>query len=366
MPNLDSLIVSPRMVRQIASIDEFRGSWQALRTMPRDSLTRLLHVATIESIGSSTRIEGSRLSNAQVDNFLTDLAVRSFQSRDEQEVAGYAEVMQAIFDGWTTMPFSEATIRQLHRMLLAHSPREDWHRGSYKTTSNAVAAFDADGRNLGIVFQTAEPFETPQLLRDLVDWTVHELAEGPHHPLLVIGAFVVTFLQIHPFQDGNGRLSRVLTTLLLLKEGYSYVPYSSLESVVERNKGEYYRTLRQTQMTLRDDRPDWHPWLDFFLTALQRQASHLRLKAEQAIAEATSDRSLDATDLLIIEHVRQQSRATMAELIEITNVPRATLKLRLGKLVDAHRLARHGAGRSTWYGSGEIGSNDAAVGPNHS
>jgi Fic family protein len=350
MPNLDSLVVSPAMVRQIASIDEFRGAWQALRTMPRDSLTTLLHVATIESIGSSTRIEGSRLSNAQVDAFLTDLAVRSFQSRDEQEVAGYAEVMQTMFDGWTTMPFSEATIRQLHRMLLAHSPRDDWHRGSYKTTSNAVAAFDADGRNLGVVFQTAEPFETPQLLKELVDWTVHELAVGPHHPLLVIGAFVVSFLQIHPFQDGNGRLSRVLTTLLLLREGYSYVPYSSLESVVERNKGEYYRTLRATQMTLNDERPDWQPWLEFFLDALQRQATHLRIKAEQAIAAATSDRNLDTVDLLIIEYVRQRSRATMAELIEVTDVPRATLKLRLGKLIAANRLIRHGAGRGTWYG----------------
>lgn len=350
MPNLDSLTVTPSMVRQIAAIDEFRGSWQALRAMPRDSLTRLLHVATIESIGSSTRIEGSNLSNPQVDAFLANLAVRSFQSRDEQEVAGYADVMQVVFDGWTTMPFSEATIRQLHRMLLAHSPRDDWHRGSYKTTSNAVAAFDADGRNLGIVFQTAEPFETPQRMRELVDWTVHQLEHGLHHPLLVIGAFVVSFLQIHPFQDGNGRLSRALTTLLLLKEGYSYVPYSSLESVVERNKGEYYRSLRQTQVTLQAERPDWQPWLEFFLSALQRQATHLRIKAEQAIAEATSDGNLDAVDLLIIEHVRQRSRTTMAELIEVTDVSRATLKLRLGKLIDANRIARHGAGRGTWYG----------------
>ncbi len=350
MPNLDSLQVSPSMVRQIASIDEFRGTWQALRTMPQESLTRLLHVATIESIGSSTRIEGSNLSDSQVDAFLSNLAVRSFQNRDEQEVAGYAEVMRAIFDGWTAMTFSETTIRQLHRMLLAHSIRDDWHRGSYKTTSNAVAAFDADGRNLGIVFQTAEPFETPRLVTELVDWTEQQLAHGPHHPLLVIGAFVVSFLHIHPFQDGNGRISRVLTTLLLLKEGYSYVPYSSLESVVERNKGEYYRTLRLTQMTLRDEFPDWQPWLDFFLSALQRQATHLRIKAEQAIVAATSERNLDAIDLLIIEHVRQHSRTTMADLVEVTNVPRATLKLRLGKLVDAHRIARHGAGRGTWYG----------------
>lgn len=353
MPNLDSLTISPSMVKQIASIDEFRGSWQALRSMPEDYLNRLLHVATIESIGSSTRIEGSNLSNAEVDAFLADIAVRSFQSRDEQEVAGYADVMRTIFEDWTMIPFSESAIRQLHRLLLAHSARDDWHRGAYKTSSNAVAAFDANGVNAGVVFQTAEPFETPRLMPDLVDWTNQQLANGPHHPLLVIGAFVVSFLQIHPFQNGNGRLSRALTTLLLLKEGYAYVPYSSLESVIERNKGEYYRALRQTQVTLLGQRPDWTPWLDFFLSALQRQAFHLRVKAERAVAEATDGSLLDPVDLLIIEHVQQNARATMANFIEVTNVPRATLKIRLGKLVESRHLARHGAGRGTWYGLGE-------------
>lgn len=350
MPMLDSLVVTPSMVKQIASIDEFRGSWQALRAMPAESLTRLLRVATIESIGSSTRIEGSDLSNAEVDVFLTDLNVRSFQSRDEQEVAGYADIMQLIFSNWTAMPLTESTIRQLHRLLLAHSTKDDWHRGNYKTLSNDVSAFDAHGNNLGVVFQTAEPFDTPRLMADLVEWTNHSLANGPHHPLLVIGAFVVSFLQIHPFQDGNGRLSRTLTTLLLLKEGYAYVPYSSLESVIERSKGDYYRTLRQTQMSLHEERPDRQPWLGFFLSALQRQATHLRIKAEQAIAEATSAALQDSVDLLIIEHVRQRSRVTMAEFVELTNVPRATLKLRLGKLVSANIIARHGAGRGTWYG----------------
>lgn len=353
MPNLDSLIISPAMVRHIASIDEFRGSWRALRSMPEDSRNRLLHVATVESIGSSTRIEGSTLSNARVDTILADLALRSFQSRDEQEVAGYADVMRTIFESWTLMPFAESTIRQLHRILLAHSPRDDWHRGTYKTSSNAVAAFDADGNTLGIVFETAEPFETPRLMADLVDWTNQELARGIHHPLLVLGAFVVSFLQIHPFQDGNGRLSRALTTLLLLKEGYTYVPYSSLESVIERNKAEYYRALRQTQMTLQDDHPEWEPWLDFFLSALHRQATHLRIKAEQAIAEATDTAQLDPVDLLIVEYVRQHERATMANIIELTGVPRATLKIRLGKLLESHHLDRHGAGRGTWYAPGE-------------
>jgi Fic family protein len=170
MSRLDTLVVTPSMVRQIASIDEFRGSWQALQSMPQEYLGRLLHVATIESIGSSTRIEGSRLSDEQVDAFLANLAATSFSSRDEQEVAGYADVMRMIFSSWTAMPLTEATVRQLHRLLLAHSPREDWHRGAYKTTSNAVAAFDANAQQVGMVFETADPFETPRLMTELVDW----------------------------------------------------------------------------------------------------------------------------------------------------------------------------------------------------
>lgn len=349
MPMLDTLVITPLMVRQIASIDEFRGSWQALQSMPQEYLSRLLHVATVESIGSSTRIEGSRLSNEQVDTFLAHLAATTFTSRDEQEVAGYADVMRLIFSSWTAMPLTEATIRQLHRLLLAHSPREDWHRGAYKTTSNAVAAFDANAQPVGVVFETADPFETPRLMTDLVDWTNETLDAGIHHPLLVIGAFVVVFLNIYPFQDGNGRLSRLLTTLLLLREGYAYVPYSSLESVVERNKGEYYRALRQTQLTLRSDNPNWHPWLEFFLTALQRQATHLRIKAEHAIAEATSTSVLDPLDLLIIEHIRQKKRAAMADLLEATEANRSTLKAHVRSLVSSERIVQHETGRRAWY-----------------
>ena len=208
-----------RVAGAIAEIDEFKGAWRALGTLAPERLNSLRRVATIESIGSSTRIEGSKLSDRDVERLLANLEINSFSTRDEQEVAGYAEVMELVFRAWPDIHFTENHIRQLHRDLLAYSDKDERHRGSYKTTSNSVAAFDVDGRQIGIVFETATPFDTPRLMAELVAWLKDAREAGRLHPLLVIGVFVVVFLAIHPFQDGNGRLSRILTTLLLLQAG---------------------------------------------------------------------------------------------------------------------------------------------------
>jgi Fic family protein len=276
-----SLQITPELLALIAEIDEFKGAWRALGTLAPERLSALRRVATIESIGSSTRIEGSRLSDREVERLLGNLEIKTFASRDEQEVAGYAEVMETIFLAWAEIPITENHIQQLHRDLLRYSDKDEWHRGKYKTTSNSVAAFDAEGQQVGIVFETATPFETPKLMEELVKWLSETLQTRSLHPLLVIGIFVVVFLEIHPFQDGNGRLSRVLTALLLLQAGYAYVPYSSLESVIEQSKENYYLALRRTQGTIRTEAPNWLPWLLFFLKSLHRQMQILRGKVER-------------------------------------------------------------------------------------
>ena len=238
-----TLLITPEMLSLVAEIDEFKGAWRALGTLAPERLSALRRVATIESIGSSTRIEGSSLSDREVERLLSNLAIKSFDSRDEQEVAGYAEVMETVFASWAEVSVTENHIKQLHRDLLRYSDKDERHRGEYKTASNSVAAFDADGNQVGIVFETASPFETPRRMAELVDW-FRQAQQGALHPLIAIGIFIVVFLEIHPFQDGNGRLSRVLTTLLLLRAGYAYVPYSSLESVIEQSKEGYYLALR--------------------------------------------------------------------------------------------------------------------------
>ncbi len=222
MINTASISITPELLNLIAQIDEFKGAWRALGTLAPDRLSALRRVATIESIGSSARIEGSRLSDRDVERLLTNLEINAFDTRDEQEVAGYAEVMELVFSAWQEIAFTENHIRQLHRDLLAHSEKDSWHRGAYKTTPNSVAAFNAKGKQIGIVFETATPFDTPRRMQELIAWLVEARTEQALHSLLIIATFVVVFLEIHPFQDGNGRLSRVLTTLLLLQAGYGY------------------------------------------------------------------------------------------------------------------------------------------------
>lgn len=341
-----SLRITPEMLLLISEIDEFKGAWRALGTLAPERLSALRRVATIESIGSSTRIEGSKLSDREVERLLSNLEIKAFSNRDEQEVVGYAEVMETVFASWQEIAITENHIRQLHRDLLRYSDKDEPHRGHYKTASNSVAAFDADGTQIGVVFETATPFDTPRLMAELVAWFNGTIEENALHPLLAIGIFVVVFLEIHPFQDGNGRLSRVLTTLLLLRSGYAYVPYSSLESVIEQSKEAYYLALRGTQGTIRTDAPEWTPWLLFFLKALQRQMQRLRQKVER---EKLLLAKLPELSVRILDHLRDHGRITVSDAVIVTGASRNTLKPHFKALLERGLLTLHGRGRGAWY-----------------
>jgi Fic family protein len=342
---ITSLKISPEMLRLIGEVDEFKGSWRTLTTLAPERLAILKRVATIESIGSSTRIEGAKLTDAQVEELLGRLQQQTFENRDEQEVAGYAEVMDAVFDSHDSITLSENYIKQLHAMLLRHSSKDERHRGEYKKLPNNVEAFDANGRSVGVVFETATPFDTPFRMQELVAWTREALADRAWHPLIVVGLFIVVFLEIHPFQDGNGRLSRVLTTLLLLQAGYGYAPYSSLESVIEANKEGYYLALRRTQGTLKQEEPDFEPWLLFFLRSLKKQTSRLAEK----IAREPQVEGLHPDALKILEAARRSGRITTGEAKDLTGAPRPTVKTRLSELVKRGLLKPQGQGRGAWY-----------------
>lgn len=342
----DTLQITPEILSLIARIDEFKGAWRALGTLAPDRLSALRHVATIESIGSSTRIEGSKLSDREVERLLSNLQIKTFTTRDEQEVAGYAEVMELVFSSWQHISLTENHIKQLHRDLLVYSEKDAWHHGNYKTSSNSVVAFDENGVQIGVVFETATPFDTPPLMAELVAWMQEERSSERLHPLLLIGLWVVIFLEIHPFQDGNGRLSRILTTLLLLQAGYAYVPYSSLESVIEQNKEAYYLALRQTQGTIRTDTPNWQPWLVFFLRSLAEQVRRLSKKIER---EKLVLAPLPTLSLQIVEFAREHGRITMGDAIRLTGGSRNTLKQHFRVLVEQGHLKQHGSGRGVWY-----------------
>lgn len=339
----DSIPISAEMLRLVSEIDEFKGHWRTWQSLTPDRLQGMRRVATIESIGSSTRIEGSRLSDREVESLLGRLETKSFATRDEQEVAGYAFVMEQVFAHASEIPLTANMLKQLHRDLLQYSIKDERHRGEWKSQSNHVAAFDADGRELGIVFETSSPFDTPAHMDALLDWHRRSEADTGLHPLLRIGIFTVLFLAIHPFQDGNGRLSRILTTLLLLRAGYGHVPYSSLESIIEQNKEGYYLALRRTQTTWRENAADWPAWLLFFLRSIRHQIARLQ-------------RRLDANRPQLSPLARQlaalfETRETLtnAQATALTGANRSTLKAKFAELVSAGLVEAYGKGRGVFY-----------------
>ena len=341
-----SLKITPEILSLISEIDEFKGAWQALSLLEPERLLVLKKVATIESIGSSTRIEGSELSDQDVEVLLSHLKIKFLKTRSEQEVAGYAELMKLVFESWDSIRISENYIKQLHRDLLRYSKKDEYHRGKYKKSSNEVVAFNSKGKQIGVIFKTATPFDTPRRMKELVAWFKEAQESQSVHPLLSIAVFIVVFLQIHPFQDGNGRLSRILTTWFLLRSGYAYVPYGSLENVIEQNKESYYLALRKTQKTIPNKNPDWQPWILFFLRSLQKQVERLKKKLEY---EKTILSDLPSLSLKILECARNQGRVTIGDMIKITRVSRNTLKGHFRSLVKKGYLTKRGQGRGVWY-----------------
>lgn len=337
--------LTPEILNIIAALDEFKGRWAATQVLAPDRLTALRHVATIESVGSSTRIEGVKLSNLEIEVLLRGIKTYSFRSRDEQEVGGYAELMETIFSSFKEIPLSENHIKQLHGMLLKYSSKDERHRGEYKKFVNSVEAFDGQGKSLGVIFETASPLHTPARMTALIDYTNTQLQKKELHVLLVIAVFVVVFLEIHPFQDGNGRLSRALTTLMLLQAGYSYVPYSSFERVIEENKDSYYLALRRAQTTLAKDQSGLGEWILFFLRSMQKQKNVLEKKLAIELVAA----SLAPLSAQIIELIKSRGPSSVAETVAATGANRNTIKLHFRTLVAEGYLQVVGVGRGVRY-----------------
>ena len=345
--NMDTptISLSQTEIKLIAEIDEFKGRWQALNVLAPDQLTSMKRIAKVESVGSSTRIEGARLSDREVEELLTGHSIERYHSRDEEEVMGYAECMELIFQSYEEIPLNENHIKQLHQVLLKYSSKDMRHRGEYKTLANHIEAFDKDGQSLGVMFETASPFDTPRKMNELMGWLSSEWRRRMTHPLLTIAIFIVHFLAVHPFQDGNGRLSRLLTTLLLLQAGYTYVTYSSLEHVIEGNKEQYYIALRKAQKTIYTDNSSLMTWILFFLHSLRKQVETLEKRINDEIC--LEDISPLSKDLLKI--ARERGRLTIRESVKLLNANRNTVKVHLRELVRKGMLLQQGRGKGTWY-----------------
>lgn len=339
------LEITPRILRLIAEIDEFKGSWAALGQLVPDKLMGLKKVATIESVASSTRIEGVKLSDNEVKILLSGLNINSLKSRDEEEVAGYAQAMNLIFASHVELVPNENIIKQLHQILLEFSSKDIRHRGEYKKLNNHVEAFGPDGESLGIVFQTTSPLETPYEMEDLIKWLLVSITNPEFHALITVAIFTVSFLSIHPFQDGNGRLSRILTSLLLLRAGYDYIPYSSLERVIEENKDFYYLKLREAQSEESDSSEGLGNWITFFLECLVKQKNSLKRKVEKE----NLLRELPKLSEQILVLLKEHDKLSVGDIVKLTGANRNTIKSHLSSLTEKKEINRGGQGKGTYY-----------------
>lgn len=329
----------------INEIDHLKGQWIGGAKLNPQALGRLKRSVLVTSSGASTRIEGSTLSDDDVEKLMQGISVQKFKDRDKQEVQGYYELLSNIFETWKQVPFNESAVKHLHNELLKFIGKDERHRGQYKKTENSVEMFDESGKSLGVVFKTTPTYLTPKQMQELVEWTSRELNESDYHPLLIIGNFLVEFLAIHPFQDGNGRLSRILTNLLMLKAGYAYVPYVSHEKLVEDNKADYYLTLRRSQKTLNATKPDIEAWLGFFLDICKEQSE----QAIELLSNENIERLLSPKQLVVWNYLNDVTEAAPRKIAEATGVARPTVSQALDVLLRLKKIERLSQGRSTRY-----------------
>src|SRR3989337_3923230 len=262
----------PEIWSKIIQIDELKGRWIAGAKLNPAVLGRLKRSVLVTSTGASTRIEGAKLSDEDIEKLMRGISIQKFADRDKQEVQGYYELLQNVFEAWQTIRFTEGSIKHLHKELLKHVEKDKQHRGEYKRTENKVHMIDAAGKSVGILFDTTPAYLTPKEMQELVEAAQDAFKEKRYHPLLIIGNFLVAFLLINPFADGNGRISRILTNLLLLQHGYVYVPYVSHEKLIEDNKPDYYMALRKSQKTFNSKSQNVTSWLQFFVKIILIQS----------------------------------------------------------------------------------------------
>lgn len=337
--------VSQRIWSLINQIDHLKGQWIGGAKLNPQALGRLKRSVLVTSSAASTRIEGAALSDEDVEKIMRGISVQKFKDRDKQEVQGYFELLSTIFDVWKQIPFTESMIKHSHKELLKYVDKDERHRGEYKKTENNVEMFDESGKSLGVVFKTTPAYLTPKQMQELVEWTAWALDESEYHPLLIIGNFLLTFLAIHPFQDGNGRLSRVLTNVFLLKAGYAYVPYVSHEKLIEDHKADYYVALRKSQSTLGTEQENIEPWLEFFVTVSLEQAQ----QAIELLSHENIEKILSPKQLAVWQYLETVEEATAGDIAKVASVARPTVSQAIDVLLRLKKIERIGQGRTTRY-----------------
>lgn len=338
--------MTQNILAKIAKIDQFQGLWQGSLRLSPQILGRLKTWVIITSTGASTRIEGVKMTDEEIARFLRGWKGKRPKSRDEQEVAGYADLIGRIFDNWKTIKLTEGWILQLHGILLQFSEKDQTHKGKYKDSPNTVVMTNRQGEPV-VLFDPTPPYLVKAEMQEAIAWTNEQLEKKEIHPLLIIANFIFEFLAIHPFKDGNGRISRALTNLLLLKAGYSYTPYVSLDEIIEQTKAEYYLALRATQKNHKTKHEDITPWVEYLLSSLLEQSE----KARKLMESEQPEKLLSEKQTQIYQLFEKNDELSVSEIDKLLKgkIPQATIKQALSRLVTWKLLERIGQARSTRY-----------------
>jgi Fic family protein len=334
-----------RIYSLIAEIDAVKTSQQITNNIAPQILERLTKSAIITSTGSSNRIEGNRLSDAEVRSIYQNINIKKFKTRDEQEIAGYIETLQFVFDNYTELAVSESNILWLHKEMLKYCDKDERHRGIYKIGPNRVEARDHLGNIVGVVFDPTPPHLVRKEMGELVDW--YNDATSRKHPLIATANFIFEYLAIHPFQDGNGRTSRLLSNLMLLRHGYHFTKITSHEQIIEANKAEYYKMLNYTQKTWKTEHEDVSEWILFFLTVVKTQAQKvIEIMNKDNFEQLLSEKQLTVWNYILSLDDREFSRK---DVIAATNIPAITVESIIKKFLNMNKITKLGQGRATRY-----------------
>jgi len=338
--------ISPEIISKISQIDELKGQWISGAKLSPQVLGRLKRSVLITSTGASTRIEGAKLSDEDIEKLMRRINIQKFTNRDQQEAQGYYELLTNIFNSWLTIKLTENSIKHFHQELLKYADKDKTHCEDYKKQENKVHMVDEAGQSIGILFDTTPAYLTPKAMQELVEWTAEELVNKKFHPLFVVGNFLVEFLKIHPFVDGNGRLSRIITNLLLLQQGYLYAPYVSHEKLIEDNKPEYYIALRRSQKMINANKPDISAWLNFWLDIVLKQSQ----LAVELLSKENIEKLLSPKQLLVWDYfIKNNSDISTGEIVANTKIARPTVKQALDILLRLKKIDRIGLGRGARY-----------------
>ncbi len=334
------------LINKISAIDSFKRKWHTLEKRESKYLKELKRIATIESSGSSTRIEGAILTDDEIEKLLKNLKISQFESRDEQEVIGYYQALELILENYDTIDLTENYIRQLHSILLKESSKDKRHRGEYKKITNKVVAKYPGGIEK-VIFNTTEPHLVDKEMFELINWVNVQFSKNDIHPLFIIATFIYEFLSIHPFQDGNGRLSRLMTTLLLIKYGYDFVQYVSFEHIIENKKKKYYKALMSGQKNRYSDKENIYEWILFFLTSIEELMSKLEIKYEKY---SNKQSYLNSRQNELMQLIQKSQPLKISDIaMKMNNYSINTLKKDIQYLLSEKQIDKIGKGRGTIY-----------------